>query len=79
MRIRVSDAAIEAWIDDEKMVDQPRKDHKFGIRMECELCRPLGISTWCTTGAVRNIRVRALKPDEVRAIEEREKATSDNE
>ena len=60
VRIRVSDAAIEAWIGDEQMVDQPRKGHKFGIRIEVELCRPLGISTWDTAGAVRNIRMRAL-------------------
>ncbi len=69
IRIRVSDAAIETWIDDEKMVDQSRKDHKIGIRIECELCRPLGISTWCTTGAVRNVRVRSLEPDEIRSIQ----------
>ncbi len=64
VRIRVTDAAIEAWIDDKKMVDQPRADHKFDIRIECELCRPLGICTWDTKGAVRNIRVRPLKPVE---------------
>ena len=77
VRIRVSDAAIEAWIGGEKLVDQPRKDHKIGIRMECDLCRPLGISTWSTTGAVRNIRVRALKPEEVRTISERVQKAED--
>ena len=74
VRIRVTDAAIEAWIDDEKLVDQPRKDHKFGIRMECDLSRPLGISTWGSTGAVRNIRVRSVKPAEIKAVlQEQEK------
>ena len=62
IRIRVTDAAVEAWIDDQQMVNQPRADHKFDIRIECELCRPLGICTWDTKGAVRNIRVRPLKP-----------------
>jgi hypothetical protein len=70
IRIRVSDAAVEAWIDDAMVVDQPRKDHKFTIRIECDQCRPLGISTWCTTGAVRNIQVRRLKPDEIRTIQQ---------
>ncbi len=60
VRIRVTPTAIEAWIDDEQVVNQPRKDHKFGIRSEVDLCRPLGISTWATKGAVRNIRVRSL-------------------
>jgi hypothetical protein len=57
----VSDAAIEAWIDDEQLINQPRKGHKFGIRSEVELCRPLGICTWVTKGAVRNIKVRSLE------------------
>ena len=60
VRIRVTDAAIEAWIDDEQVLRQLRKGHKFGIRPEVELCRPLGISTWATKGAVRNIRIRSL-------------------
>jgi hypothetical protein len=61
VRIRVSDATVEAWIDGQQVVNQPRKDHKFTIRAEVDLCRPLGICTWGTTGAVRNIRVRPLK------------------
>ncbi len=62
IRIRVTDPSIEAWIDDEQLVKQERKGHKFGIRFEVELCKPLGISTWETAGAVRNIRLRRLKP-----------------
>ncbi len=61
IRIRVTDAAIEAWIDDTRVVNQPRKGHTFGIRDEVDLCRPLGICTWCTKGAVRNIRLRELR------------------
>ena len=78
VRIRVSDAAIEAWIDDQQLVNQARKDHKFSIRIECDLCQPLGISTWCTAGAVRNIRVRTLKPEEVRAIADKQEKAADN-
>ena len=63
VRIRVTDAAVEAWIDDQQVVNQPRKDHKFAIRSECDLCRPLGICTWGTTGAVRKIRVRPIKTE----------------
>ena len=67
VRIRVTKAKIEAWIGDEKMVDFEIKDHKISIRMECDLCRPLGVSTWCTSGAVRNIRLRNLPPEDVKA------------
>lgn len=64
VRIRVTDAAIQAWIDGKQVVDQPRKDRKFSIRMEVVPSRPLGIATWYTEGAVRNIRLRWLKPEE---------------
>jgi hypothetical protein len=60
VRIRVTDAAVDAWIDDERVVHQSRQGCKFSIRSEVELCRPLGISTWITKGAVRNIRIRPL-------------------
>jgi hypothetical protein len=60
IRVRVSTAAIEVWIDDKQVVKQPRAEHVFGIRPEVELCRPLGICTWSTAGAVRNIRLREL-------------------
>jgi len=70
VRIRVSDVRIECWIDKEQVVDLPRKGHKFGIRPEVELSKPLGISTWQTTGAVRNLRLRHLTAAEVKAATE---------
>ncbi len=70
IRIRVSQAKVECWIDEEKMVDVKREGRKFSIRMECDLCRPLGIATWCTEGVIRNIRTRRLTPQEVIDIAE---------
>lgn len=70
IRIRVSTPKIECWIDDEKLVDIKREGHKFTIRMECDLCRPLGIATWCTEGVIRQIRIRELTPQEVIDIAE---------
>ncbi len=67
IRIRVSDHKITAWIDDEKVVEHPREGHQFGVRFESEPSRPLGISTWQTSGAVRNIRLRDLTKEEVDA------------
>ena len=75
VRVRVTKEKIECWIDDEKMVDleyvrweddngkKIKKERKVTIRHECDLCRPLGISAWCTTGAVRNIRIRPVASD----------------
>jgi hypothetical protein len=80
LRIRVTKEKIQCWIDDEKMVDlkyhDPKdpqdssKNHKISIRMECDLCRPLGISSWCTTGALRDIRLRPLAADEIKKTNE---------
>lgn len=68
VRIRVSEHKIEAWIDKEQMVDLATKGRHIGIRFEVDLCRPLGISAWTTAAALRNIRIRQLKPQEVAAI-----------
>jgi hypothetical protein len=61
IRIRVTDAKIEAWINDRQVVDQDRPEHTFDLRFEVEPSRPLGIATWNTAGAVRNIRLQVLK------------------
>jgi hypothetical protein len=71
VKIRVTDAKIQCWLDDKQVVDQERKEHKFSVRMECDLCRPLGICTWCTKGAVRNIRLRELKASEIPKVEKK--------
>ena len=71
VRVRVTRERIEAWIDDQNMVDVNTKDRKISIRVECDPCRPFGICTYNTVGAARDIRVRTLTADEVRAIEGR--------
>ena len=55
VRVSVTAAKIEAWIDDEKLVDLACEDRKFTIYWSMEPMLPLGIATWDTTGAVRNI------------------------
>jgi hypothetical protein len=68
VRIRVSDTRIEAWIENKQVLRQERKNHAFDTRMECDPCRPLGICTWNTKGAVKNIRLRELSAKEVADI-----------
>ena len=76
IRVRVTKEKIECWIDDEKVVDlayvrwdddngkKTKTERKISIRHECDLCRPLGFCSWCTGGAVRNIRLRPVtEPD----------------
>ena len=69
IRVRVSRAKVEAWIDKEKVVDFKTKDRKLSIYFEREAALPLGLATWKTTGALRNIRVRTLQAKEIREIE----------
>jgi len=61
IRLRVTEAKVEAWIDKEQVVDFTVGDHKLTIYFEPETMLPLGIATWETTGALRNIRVRKIK------------------
>jgi len=60
IRVRVTPQKVEAWIDKEKLVDLVTKDRKLTIWFEPESVTPLGIATWRTTGALRNIRVTNL-------------------
>ena len=60
VKIRVTKDKIQAWIDEKQVVDFPTKDRKISIRAECDPCRPFGVATWRTTGAVREIKVRTL-------------------
>ncbi len=69
IRLRVTAHRIEAWIDKEKMVDLDTTGRKISTRIECLPCRPFGVATWDTVGAVRNVRVRKLSDAEVRAVE----------
>lgn len=59
IRVRVTEKHIQAWIDDQRMVNVATEGRKIGIRWEVEASRPLGIATWRTTGAIRNVVVTA--------------------
>ena len=63
LRLRVTDGRIEAFIDGERIIDQERGGHTFGIWLEVEPCRPFGIATWRTSGVLRDIVLRRVGPD----------------
>lgn len=60
VRLRVVPNRIQAWLDDEDLVDIDITGRKIDIRAEVDLSQPLGVATWVTTGAVRNIRLKKL-------------------
>jgi hypothetical protein len=60
IRLRVTPNRIEAWIGKDKLVDKDTTDHELSIRPEVDLSRPLGMATWCTKGALKNIKLQTL-------------------
>ncbi len=61
IRLRVTTEKVEAWIDKEQIVDVKAADRKFSIWWEQEPVRPLGIATWRTKAALRNIQLTRLE------------------
>jgi hypothetical protein len=61
IRIRVTAARIEAWLDDKRVVNQDIRQHQISLRIEMLPARPLGLATWQTAAAVRNFQIRPLK------------------
>jgi hypothetical protein len=60
VRIRVTPERIQAWLDDRQIINQDLKDNKITVRMEVEPSKPLGVATWKTKGALRDMRMRRL-------------------
>ena len=60
VRLRVTKDKLEAWLDNEKIVNADTKDRRIGVRIEVEESRPLGLATFQTTAALRNVRWRKL-------------------
>lgn len=62
IRLRVTSDLIEAWIDNDSVVELETAERGLSVRGEMDSCRPLGIATWRTAGAVRDIRLRKIDP-----------------
>ncbi len=60
IRIKVTQEKIEAWIDEEKLIDFTTESHQLSIRPEVSLSRPFGICSWITTAELKNIRLKKL-------------------
>ncbi len=63
VRLRVTPDRIEAWLDDEEIVNIETTGRKIDIRAEVDLSQPLGIATWCTSGAIRNIYMKPIQTE----------------
>jgi hypothetical protein len=63
VRLRVEPESIQAWIDDEQIVKTFIKDRKITVRGEVEPSQPLGIASFQSTAAIKNIRIKMIKPE----------------
>ncbi len=58
IHLKVTEEKIEAFIDNEQIIDFTHTGRKLSIRPEIELSKPFGICSWTTTAALRNIRIK---------------------
>jgi hypothetical protein len=62
IRVRVTSGRIQAWIDDKSLVDAETKGRRVSIRPEVDLSVPLGVAAWITESALKDIKIRRIKP-----------------
>jgi hypothetical protein len=61
VRVRVTEKKIEAWLDEKKIVDLATAGRQISLRFgDIEQSKPLGIATYQTTAALREIKMRQL-------------------
>jgi hypothetical protein len=63
VRLLITPNRIQAWLQEEgeePLVDIDITGRKIDTRAEMDLCQPMGVATWQTAGAVRNIKLRKL-------------------
>jgi hypothetical protein len=61
VRVRVTNDRIEGWLDKDKLVDVVIGGRRISLRAgEIEMSKPLGIASWQTTSAIREVRMRRV-------------------
>ena len=61
--LRVTDTHFKFWVDQEKLIDCDIQGRTISMRTgEIELSKPLGFSTFDTTGLIKDVRLSSLVP-----------------
>ena len=61
IRLRVTEKKLQAWIDQEKLVDVDTSEKKIALRPgDIEMSKPLGVAAWQTASALREIKFRKV-------------------
>jgi len=58
--LEVSGGKINVMIDNQVVIDFTKANHKLSVRPEVSLNIPLGIATWHTSAALKNIRLEVI-------------------
>jgi hypothetical protein len=66
VRLRVTSDRLQAWLNDEQIVDADIEGKKISTRIEVEPSKPFGLATYMTKGAIRDLKIRELRPDEIK-------------
>lgn len=65
IRLRVVQDRIQAWIDQEKLIDIDTTDKRISLRPgDIELSKPFGLASWQTAAALRQIQMRRVSTPE---------------
>jgi hypothetical protein len=62
IRVRVLPDRISAWFDGEMLIDQPIDGRTINVRNEVISSQPLGISSYRTKSAGKNIELQTIEP-----------------
>jgi len=60
VRLRVTDERVTAWLDGEKVIDVARAGHTFRLHPDLAPVGGLGVATYRTKAALRNVRLGRL-------------------
>lgn len=61
IRLEVAEEHLQAWIDDEQVVDAHTEEQRLSLREGAiEGCAPFGLATWLTSAEVRGVKWRKL-------------------
>jgi len=62
IRTRVTETHLQAWIDDKQVANINHTENLVSVRIEMELSKPLGLSSFHTTGEIKEIKILPLAP-----------------
>jgi hypothetical protein len=60
IRLRVLPERLVAWVDDDKIIDVNTKGKKVSLRRDIDASKPLGLASFQTTAAIKEIKIRKL-------------------